>query len=139
MIMNTLKSLVLVGLLSLGALPGTSSAAPADNHYAVVTIRNPGNATITYQFRWGPTGQWTTVALGPRTAMAHYYPYQYANQNSSPTPEIRFHYNPGEPTPLYKTYRLVAYAAPYAVAQYGKPYTFKYYGFGKYLDLYNGF
>jgi hypothetical protein len=140
--MNTFKGLVLVSLLSLGALPGTAGAVRADNWHAVVTIRNPTANTLKYQFRWGTAVDWAkvpVVSIAPYSTMTHSYPYRFANQNSSPPPEIRFHSNPGAPPPFFKTYRLVAYAAPYAQAQYGKPYTFKYDWSGRYLDLHNGF
>jgi hypothetical protein len=138
--MNAVKKVMIASMLALGLCAGTTGAAQAqDNWYAVVNIRNPTNVTLNYQFRWGSESAWQNFSLGPNTTMTHWYAYAYANQNRSPTPQIRFHFNPGEFVPEYKIYNLEAYAAPYALQAYGKPYTFRYLGYGRYLDLFRGY
>src|SRR5262249_44743418 len=137
--MNSMKKLMLAAVLALGIAGSATNAAQAlDNHYAVANVRNPTNVTLHYQFRWGNDSAWQNFAVGPHAVMTHWFTYDFPNQNSSPTPQIRFHYNPNEAIPRYQVYNLQAYAAPFALAAYGKPYTFRYHPLG-FLDLYEGF
>jgi hypothetical protein len=136
--MNAMTKLVLAGVMALGLAGSATNAAQAlDNHYAVVNIRNPTNVTLYYQFRWGENSDWQSFSVGPRSVMTHSYPYDFPNQNRSPTPQIRFHYNPNEAIPRFQVYNLQAYAAPRAHVAFGKPYTFRYTPLG-FLDLYEG-
>lgn len=75
------------------ALPGEGSAttpgtpperqpAPgrAENKtYVVTVIQNPYNIQLSYQYRWGETGQWTSAVLKPRASLAHHKVYNPTN------------------------------------------------------------
>jgi hypothetical protein len=133
--MKTLKWLsVTCGLalvLALAAAPA-ARAQSYDNWYASVNIDNPTAYTLTYRFRWGENGVETAWTLPPYTNRTHWYPYAYANQNSSPNPYIRFDIGGGAAT---REYRLIANAAPNTDSYWSNHYFFQYTGL--YLDLYH--
>jgi hypothetical protein len=133
--MNAVKSLLVATGLTLSLLAGGAKAEAA-NHYAAVDIRNPSNVTVYYSFRWGESSEWQSSWVGPNQVRTHFYAYDYPDQNASPTPQIRFHYNPGQTIPDYKVYDLQAYAVPVQVAGIGKVYRFRYSWDGRFLDLY---
>src|SRR5262249_47357601 len=97
--MNAVKNMVLATGLAAGLLVCSAGAAMAGHHYAAVDIRNPTNNTLHYEFRWGKNDAWQSFTVEPDAVRTHWYEYAYTNQDSSPTPEIRFHYNPGESVP----------------------------------------
>jgi hypothetical protein len=134
--MNAVKNLVLASGLATGLLMGSASAALAGNHYAAVDIRNPTNNLLHYEFRWGKTGEWQSFTVEPDAVRTHWFEYSYTDQDSSPTPEVRFHYNPAESVPDFKVYDLEAYAVPDREIGNGMPYSFRYSPDGGYLDLY---
>jgi hypothetical protein len=114
----------------------SAGRAEAANYYAAVDIRNPTDVTLYYSFRWGPDAAWQNYSVGPRQVQTHFWGYAYADQNGSPTPQVRFHYNPGATYADYKTYDLQAYAVPYRTVGVGVKYVFRYSRGGRYLDLY---
>ena len=132
--MTATKNLMVAMALVL-ALVGASQAQAA-NYYAAVDIRNPTHVTLNYQFRWGPDSEWQSFSVAPNSVMTHFWAYAFADQNSSPVPQIRFHYNPAEVVAQYKTYNLEAYAVPFKIVGVGKKYTFRYDVTGGYLELY---
>jgi hypothetical protein len=135
--MYAIKTLAPV-MLAVGLLTGAGTQARADTYYAAVAINNPTDHTLYYQFRWGPNNQWQSYSVAPHSMRSHFWPYDYPNQNHSPVPQIRFHYNPAERQPRYKVYDLQAWAVAYAQAPAGKPYSFRYSWGGGYLDVYQG-
>lgn len=103
-----LAAVLILGLLA--ATPGTASAQ--DNRYATVGIENNTGGTIKYYFRWGQDAEWQLYEIDKRTQRVHYYEYPVLNQNSSPTPQIRFDIGVAVDPRIYKTYDLQAYASP---------------------------
>ena len=138
--MNALKCLVVASALAVlpAAVPANAPAASFDTHYAAFGLYNDTTHVLKYQVRWGDSGEWTYWTIAPGETMTHYYTYAYPNQNHSPVPQIRFHYNPAERQPRYKVYDLQAWAVAYAQAPAGKPYSFRYSWGGGYLDVYQG-
>jgi hypothetical protein len=96
-----------------------------DNWYAVTSITNGTNTTLTYSVRWGDNGQWQQVTLGPGGSMNHYWRYDYANENRSPALSIRFDADLTAGT-YWRDYTLVRYASPYASYEGSKKYVFRY-------------
>ena len=131
--MTSMKSMMAAAGLAMSLLAG--GEAKAANWYAAVDIRNPTNQTLNYSFRWGADSQWQHFQVLPGNVRTHFWNYSYADQNSSPTPQIRFHYNPGEPFRNDKTYDLQAYAVPFNYVGTGMRYFFRYSPDGNYLDL----
>ena len=58
-----------------------------DPERATVTIDNPTNKTIFYQFKWGPDGQWKDFALAGGYETTHRKKYI---ATGVPPPYIRF-------------------------------------------------
>jgi len=115
---------------------GTESMASAtDNWYGVVSIHNPTTQILTYQFRWGD-GDWTSYTLYPGEYRWHSWTYAYANENSSPTPCIRYD---EDLTSGYfqREYSLIAYASPYHDAAWSKQYAFSANWYSYLLSLYS--
>jgi hypothetical protein len=132
--MRCIKSLMVAAGLTLSLAAGAK--AEAANWFAAVDVRNPTGQTLRYQFRWGAADDWQNYTVEAGQVRTHFYGYAFADQNSSPIPQIRFHYNPGERVPDYKNYDLRAYAVPSRVVGCGMPYAFRYSPSGLYLDLY---
>jgi tetratricopeptide (TPR) repeat protein len=78
--------------VALGSWLITASTTLAQNRYAVVQIENStSDLTIRYRVRWGADAEWSAESvLKPRRWNYHWYRYPTQDQNSSPTPEIRF-------------------------------------------------
>jgi hypothetical protein len=66
--MNLVNRVAVMGILALVLLCGGGDARAADNHYALVGIRNPTNLTITYSFKWGEHGEWRGTSWGRASA-----------------------------------------------------------------------
>jgi hypothetical protein len=107
-----------------------------DTHYAAVTIANPTGATLHYQFRWGETGAWQSFSLPPGSRRLHTWEYDYANQNRSPVPYLRYDWIGGNAQFDEKVHRLEAYAVPARQFEGSKQYYFRYAGV-RYLYLYS--
>jgi tetratricopeptide (TPR) repeat protein len=78
--------------VALGCWLVTASTTLAQNRYAVIHIENStSDLTIRYRVRWGADAEWSAESvLKPRRWNYHWYRYPVPDQNSSPTPEIRF-------------------------------------------------
>jgi tetratricopeptide (TPR) repeat protein len=78
--------------IALGSWLLTASTTLAQNQYAVVHIENStSDLTVRYRVRWGANAEWSAEwVLKPRRWNYHWYHYPAPDQNSSPTPEIRF-------------------------------------------------
>lgn len=137
--------LLVAGILGAKALPAVAhpghlepAPAPAphyeeDNWYAVVTIENPTSMTIHYSFRWGD-GEWEDFTLEPGDVRWHSWEYDYANQNESPRPYVRYDRDLTDAFEM-ELYHLEAFASPYQLADYGKLYAFGVVWEGDYLQL----
>jgi hypothetical protein len=117
-------------------MAGAAAPAKAANWYGAVDVNNPTNELLHYQFRWGTTGPWESFTLAPGEVRTHFWHYRFANEDRSPVPQVRFHYNPGEPAARFKVFDLEAWAVPERVVGVGKPYHFDYSADGRYIDLY---
>jgi hypothetical protein len=118
----------------LGCFLGSNVKAD-DTYFATTSVYNPTGGTIYYQFRWGNEADWKNFSVPPGSSKVHYHEYAYPNQNSSPTPQIRFDYIAGDDDVNYKTYNLTANAAPCIETWASKRYIFRYFSCGQYLDL----
>jgi hypothetical protein len=118
-----MRTLLLAALLGLAT--NLTTAAPAhatyDTHYAVVAVYNHTHSPVSFAFRWGDDGEWSWHTVQPGYGMYFSWPYSYPNENHSPTPYVRIDRDGGWGE-QYENYRLQAYAAPYAAAQYAKKY-----------------
>lgn len=94
------------------AFLASTARADKDNWFAVVEIENAvKDVTVHYKVRWG-TGNWgKEVALEPSKLWNHWYNYEFANQNRSPTPQITFSTGINRKRTV-QTYDLKAYASP---------------------------
>src|SRR5579864_533408 len=99
-------------------------AAQAQNRYAIIHIENATkDITIHYRVRWG-TGDWgDEVTMKPGDYWDHWYTYERLNQNSSPTPQVKFASGIGR-TRTQMLYDLQAYASPEKTSG-GKVYRFE--------------
>lgn len=70
-----------------GAAPLVAAPAPLPMTwtYAVVSLRNPTNATLTVQFRWTGSSAWVSYTVPP-----HGYRYFYLTSWETPAPQVRF-------------------------------------------------
>ena len=129
-----------VAVAAFAALPALAAfvpAAEAANRFALTCIENRTNVSLTYQFRWGNDGEWSTRTLQPNTGRSHYWKYDRPNENRSPTLYVRFDSDLSRRM-IQQRYRLESHASPQEsdCKRYGKEYVFRYDGSaGKYIDL----
>lgn len=109
---------------------GQSSAQAGD--WAMITIRNPNDVTLNYQFRWGDTG-WDDVAIGPGKYVNHYI--ELDEFGFAPIPYVRFDCIGGDDDFTAAEYELDFFESDYTGEFAGKRYTFEYTG-RMLLDLY---
>jgi hypothetical protein len=122
--MFTHKQLAVVCGLALTLLAGVATQAQAsDTRYAVVSFSNPTGHTIHYSFQWGEYGEWKQFTLYPGESRWHAWEYEYANQNHSPVPRIKFDADLTSDHD-FEIYRVEAYAAPQRGTTYAKRYAF---------------
>jgi hypothetical protein len=95
------------GAAPLVAAPAQATAPlPMTWTYAVVSLRNPTNVTLTVQFRWTGTSAWASYTVPP-----HGYRYFYFTSWETPAPQVRFDadtsagYRPAVATLRYRTIR----------------------------------
>jgi hypothetical protein len=73
-----------LAVVSLAAFAAPARAAC----YAMITIDNPTDSTVYYQFKWGEDGDWQDCSLSPGCYRNHWYPLD--DDGRAPTPQIRF-------------------------------------------------
>ncbi len=133
--MNLLKSIVIVAAVALGSLLVPTQAQAATNKYGMVSIKNPTGMRINYYFRWGKDADWKSFSVDAGSTRWHSWEYDFANENRSPTPQIKFDEDlVGDAT--WRAYSLEAYRAPTQEIEYAKKYKFGKKGGGRMLDLY---
>jgi hypothetical protein len=107
--------------LAAGSQAQARSRAEEGNRFAVVTLTNQSkDVTVRYIFRWGDN-KWQSYTLKPGECRAHYWTFEFVNQNESPVPQVRFYTGINRKRNL-QTYKLVAYASP--CCKTGKPHNF---------------
>lgn len=120
-------AVVLCGMLT--AL-GESTAHAGD--WAMITIRNPTDNVLNYQFQWG-NGGWDEVAIGPGKYVNHYI--ELDEFGLAPIPFVRFDCVGGDEEFTEAIYELDFYESDFTGEFAGKQYTFQYTG-RLLLDLY---
>jgi hypothetical protein len=106
-----------------------ASAAPARAAcYAMITIDNPTDSTVYYQFKWGEDGDWQDCSLSPGCYRNHWYPLD--DDGRAPAPYIRFDDGRGNEV----VYHLEFFASETRGYSQGKIYYFQWVD-GCYLDL----
>lgn len=113
---------------------GILRAFPGDTTAGLVTITNPTDKTIHYQFRWG-AGEWKVFSLSPGCQRRHWWNYDFRGENRSPVPQIRFDWIGGDGKVTYHTVRLTAYAVVNPRVNTGKVYRFRYSSGGSLIFL----
>lgn len=135
-LLRKIKRFTLITLPALGLLEFSTLSAIAANRYAVFCITNKTDVTVNYSYQWG-SDEWRSISLSPRKSRTHSMPYERANQNSSPTPRIRFDSDlrqlrvirrRGIQRNYFITYSLKKNASPEPSCSYGKQYHFVYDG-----------
>ena len=91
----------------------TASTTFAQNRYAVFHVENSTtDLTIRYRVRWGDSAEWSSEwVLKPGRWNYHWFRYPVPDQNSSPTPQIRFVTGIKRPR-SWSTLNLQAYGSP---------------------------
>lgn len=79
---------------------------PANKTYVVTVIENPYNIQLSYQYRWGDAGQWTSAVLQPKASLAHHMVY---NPTNCPFLNIQYDSVLGDNGVTVSGYRLQGY------------------------------
>jgi hypothetical protein len=110
--------------VALGSWLITASPTFAQNRYAVFHVENTtSDLTLRYRVRWGANAEWSAEwVLKPHRWNYHWYRYATSDQNSSPTPEIRF-VSGIKRDRSWTTLSLQAYASP-VQSDHGRRYSF---------------
>lgn len=85
--MSTAKTFLTACAVALSMLGAAGAEARAQNS-GVITLTNPTNSPIHYQFRWG-NGVWVGYTIDPHRFTVHSHPLNA--QGLAPAPAIRFH------------------------------------------------
>jgi hypothetical protein len=87
----------------------------------VVTLNNPTNVTVSYQFRWSPSAAWSNATIAPNTHNWYWTP-----ANSSVSPQVNFDYsfNPGFQGKTYSLGFTTYTSNGNPPSTVGKPYSF---------------
>jgi hypothetical protein len=122
---------ILGGVAAMVLLAADASRSQAAE-YGSFIMRNPTRMTIRYQVKWGD-GPWKSYAVEP--GERRYHAFNLDQDNSIPTPRVRFDYVCGDDAVTYKVYRMDCYDCdnPWN----GKSYYFRYSPGGVYLFLYD--
>jgi hypothetical protein len=104
------------------------------NRYGIVTIHNKTNSIINYWYRWG-NGPWYQRSLEPGHYRYFYHQYDFANENRSPSFQIRFDSGARSGFVATKGYALKRKPAPWPNPEFGRHYDFKDVG-GHRIDLF---
>jgi len=75
---------VAMAWLGTGAAPAGEQAQKKGSF----VVANPTNATIAYDVRWGPSGEWKSYTLEPGDRRCHYHPLSV--HGTVPTPRLRY-------------------------------------------------
>lgn len=128
----TTRSLANAAVVLCGMLTAMGESTARAGDWAMITIRNPTDSVLNYQFRWGD-GLWDDVTILPGKYVNHYIELDL--YGFAPIPYIRFDCIGGDSEFTEAYYELDFYEADYTGEFAGKRYTFRY--SGRYvLDLY---
>jgi len=111
--------------LTVAATLGLSGTAKADNHYAVVGLRNDTNVPLNFTYRWGDHGEWKERTIPAGGRMWFSWTYDYPNENRSPWLYIKVDEDLSD-NDSFATYRLRAAAAVGQSYDQGKKHAFRY-------------
>ena len=136
--MNAMQMRIAVtALWVFSALAAFVPAAEAANRFALACVENKTDIPLTYRFRWGDDGQWSSRTLMPNARRAHSWRFANANVPKNPWLHVRFDSDISSRM-INQGYRLESYASPQETdcTAYGKEYVFQYDGTArKYIDL----
>jgi hypothetical protein len=131
-LVRTLRPALAAVVLAVAGLAASAAPAKAAS-FAMITIDNPTDSTVSYQFKWG-NGDWEDFSLAPGHYRNHWYPLD--EDGRAPTPQIRFDDGHGNVV----AYRLEFYASETRGYDQGKIYYFRWVYAplvdGYYLDLF---
>lgn len=126
------RSLATCAVVFCGMLTAMGESTAQAGDWAMITIRNPTDNVLNYQFRWG-NGDWDNVAIGPGKYVNHYI--ELDAYGLAPIPFVRFDCIGGDDDFTEAVYELDFYESDYTGEFAGKRYTFQYTG-RMLLDLY---
>lgn len=111
-------------VLSALAIVAMTATAPAANasEKAMITIDNPTDNLVTYQFKWG-NGEWTTFRLSANAYRNHFY--ELDDLGRAPAPSIRFDYILSDGEVTYRSYNLKFFSSYTTGYKQGKIYRFR--------------
>ncbi len=119
---------LVLGTITFGSLGLASGTAKADDcEVGCVSIHNPTENTLTFQFRWG-NGAWTNYSVAPGQGWNLWSELRHGRTG---TPEIRFDNAQGRTI----RYSLEFYSVSRDDLDSGFPYQFQYDDDGDRLDL----
>lgn len=117
----------LVALFAVVAASAFANTAVAQNNYfGAVRIENPSDTAIHYQVKWGADGEWKDYTVEAGFYYQHTWEYDYANQNASPVPFIRYDNIGGNGQYDEKVFRLEPYAVSTKGSEAAHRYHFEY-------------
>lgn len=136
--MNAMQMRIAVtALWVFSALAAFVPVAEAANRFALACIENKTDIPLTYRFRWGNQGEWSTRTLMPNARRAHSWRFDRPNVRDNPWLYVKFDSDLSSRM-INQDYRLESYTAPQEndCTAYGKEYVFQYDGTRrKYIDL----
>ena len=105
---HTPRFLLVAALTAVAAVGAAPAAAKADG-FAMITIDNPTNSPLAYEFKWGADGDWEETVIMPHHYVNHWCALD--EDGRAPRPYIRFHCNLYGPEVVEQSYRLKFYAS----------------------------
>jgi hypothetical protein len=111
-----------------------SAQVVGGQRYGIVTVHNKTGGTISYSYRVG-AGGWHKERIEPGHYRYFYHVYDFANENRSPSLQIRFDSDARGGFVASKEYALKRRPAPWVNPDFGRHYDFKYRA-GDQIDLF---
>lgn len=131
---QTLRAIAVCTVAALAfALPQAAEAG--NNYFGAFRVSNPTDTKINYEVKWGADGEWKPYSVEPGYYYQHTWEYEFANQNSSPTPYIRYDYVGGNGQFDEQVYKLEPYAVTTKNSEYAKRYYFEYSSDGRIIKV----
>jgi len=104
--------------------------AQARDLFKSFVIRNPSNADVNYQVKWGD-GEWKSYRVEPGETRWHYV--ELDGDGPAPGAQVRFDWICGDGEVTYRLYTVQTEITD--VPRYGKRHVFRHSDNGRFLDL----